>query len=218
MARLGRSGRHVALRGGEVAGAARVAAVGERRPCPAPRCGARRSRAAAAPRRACGGSGSWSRSQRSLVDRERGDRHAADRVGARLRAAELVDQVAGRGAERVSFQSSASRTGVAGVVEGDHAVLLPADGDRRGPVEQPGPAACVERGQPGPRVDLGAGRVRRGPLLDDLPSRRRPAAPWSTGWRSRRPVRYSHHLLSTSLERKSTDTGPTSRQRACRAP
>ena len=56
-------------------------------------------------------------------------------------------------------------------VEGDHAVLLAADGDRGGPLQQPG-SGLLQRFPPQLRVDLGAGGMRRDGLIDDLAVRR----------------------------------------------
>ena len=67
-------------------------------------------------------------------------------------------------ADRVSFHSSASRTGAAVVVQHHHAVLLARHGDRVGALEQAGRRG-VDRVEPGARVDLGAGWVGGGALL-----------------------------------------------------
>ena len=103
-----------------------------------------------------------------LGDREGGDQHAADRVGARLRTAHLGDQVVGRagGAGVVPEQGVAHRLAVG--VEGDHAVLLAGDGDRVGPLEQ-AVGRVVDGAEPGPGIDLGAGRVRSRAYVDDAP-------------------------------------------------
>jgi hypothetical protein len=96
---------------------------------------------------------------------ERGDHDAADRVRARLRAAELLDQVLGlgRGPGVVPQQRVAHR--LPGLVQGDHAVLLPSDRDRVGALDQP-VGGHRQRVQPGARIHLGARRVRSRALAD----------------------------------------------------
>ena len=56
-----------------------------------------------------------------------------------------------------------------GAVQGDHAVLLPTDRNRRCALQQPG-TRLLQGFPPRRRVDLGAGRVRCGRLVDDAPS------------------------------------------------
>ena len=60
--------------------------------------------------------------------------------------------------------------GITGSVEGDHAVLLTADGECGRAGEQP-VGGDVERLEPGTWIDGGAGGVRRGGLRDDLAGR-----------------------------------------------
>ena len=99
----------LALRGGEVAGAGGVAAVGEGGRARRARAWRETSRGAAAPRRdACGALGLVVAQPAQLGGGERGDQHAADGVGARLRAAELRDQVA-RPPRRSGCRSRAGR-------------------------------------------------------------------------------------------------------------
>jgi hypothetical protein len=95
-----------------------------------------------------------------LGDRERRDQHAAGHVGAGLGSAHLLDQRRGlgRGPGVVPEQRVAHRR--AGRVEADQPVLLAAHRDAVGAPEQ-AVGRGVHRAQPGPRVDLGAGRVRR---------------------------------------------------------
>ena len=103
-----------------------------------------------------------------LARGERGDQDAADGVGAGLRPAHLVDQVA-RGPGRsgvVPQQRVAHRR--TGVVESDHPVLLACHGDRVGTLQH-ALGRGVDGAQPGARVDLGAVRVGRGARLQDAP-------------------------------------------------
>ena len=164
-AALARSGRQLALVGREVAGAGGVAAVGERGRCRARTGGGRRSRAGAAPRPpARRASGSWSRSQRSLVTVNEATSTLPIAVGARLRAAELLRSARPpAGADRVSFQSSASRTGSPSSPSATIPCCWPPTATASARSSRPAAASSTAR-QPGPRVDLGAGRVRARPL------------------------------------------------------
>ena len=166
-----RSRRYSPRRRRPVAGAARVAAVGDQ--------GVQRLRAGELPgqpvvgqadgRRTCGVLGLVVAQPAQLGDGERRDRHQPDRVHPRPGTAELVDQVEGglRGAGVVP-QQRRSYDG-AGLVEADHAVLLAADRDRRDVVEPAGGRdRLLERVPPGVRVHLGALGMGGGPAADQL--------------------------------------------------
>ncbi len=92
---------------------------------------------------------------------EAGDRHEVDLVDPRTDAPELGGEVgSGLRAAGVVPQQRLAHDLVA-LVEGDHAVLLPADGDGRDTVESAAPAGQAEGLPPPVGVHLGAVRVRR---------------------------------------------------------
>ena len=153
-ARSSRSGRYSPGGRRPVAGAAGVAAVGD---------AARRAPAAPASRQVSQSCGRQTAAVRAAFVRlvlgqpaQLGDGERGDRAPARPRRptppagspppSSSIRSVAAP-ADRVSFHSSAGRTTSPSVVEADHAVLLPADGDapRRRPARRPASSACCER-------------------------------------------------------------------------
>ena len=175
----------------EVAGAGRVAAVGDRVAAgELPGQPVVREQHA---RDAVGELGLVVGQPAQLRDGEAGDRHRTDGLGPDGRAAELVDEVERRlrGAGVVPQQRGPDDVVV--LVEGDHAVLLTADADGLDVVEQ-ALRGLAEGVPPGGGVDLGALRVRRAAGADDLAGfARRTRRPWSTAWtsRCRRPAQLS---------------------------
>ena len=191
-----RSSRYSPVGGRPVAGAARVAAVGdqrvERRCTPASRqvsqsCG----RQTAATR--AGVVGLVLGQPAQLGDRERRDRHRPDGLGPRGCPASpppssSIRSSAAR-AERVSFHSSAGRTTSPSSSRQHHAVLLPADGDGRDVVEaagrrRPPAASACHQASGSTSVPSGCGarpcadeRAGLGVADDDLARLRRASRP-----------------------------------------
>ena len=197
-----RSGRQAPVAGGEVAGAGGVAAVGERRRCRARSGGGetkswgsstRRTRAAAL--------GLVVAQPAQLGGGEGGDQDAADRVRAGLRSAHLGDEVAGGPGrpgvvpqQGVADRRRRPRRGRPCRAAGPPTATASARSSRPS-------VAVVDGAQPGPRVDLGAGRVGR-----RTGSRRRVPSSASTrsalvDWvEESMPRTRATSLLSTSLE------------------
>ena len=92
---------------------------------------------------------------------DRRDRHDADLVGPGLRASELLDQIGGGPGRAGVVPQQRGPDDVVVSVQGDHAVLLAADGDCLDAIEDP----ARTRGAPGippcPRIDLGPIGMRR---------------------------------------------------------
>ncbi len=160
-------GSPLACGSGEVAGARGVAAVGERLGV----VGAQVERDVVVgeqdARHPCGVLRLVVAQPAQLGGGERGDEDAADRVGAGLRSAHLLDEVERRTCRAGVVPEEGVAHRCAGRVQRHHAVLLAGDRDRVGAVEQ-AVGRLVDGTQPGPRVDLGARRVRRRTRLDDL--------------------------------------------------
>ncbi len=101
-------------------------------------------------------------------DGEARDGHAADRLGPDLRAAELAGQVGGGARRARVVPQQCGAHDLPAVVEGDHAVLLSGDPDRRHAVEQ-AVAGGPPRLPPTGRVHLGGVRVVGPPGPHDPP-------------------------------------------------
>ena len=100
-----------------------------------------------------------------LGDGVRRIEHAAGQRGTPIGATQLLHQLGGRirTAHVVPQQCVVHR--IATVVEGDHPVLLPADGHRVGPVEQR-TGGLIDSSQPRRRVNGSPRRVGGAPLVD----------------------------------------------------
>ena len=130
---------------------------------------------------------------------EGGDEHAADGLSAGGLSAPFLDEFLGGvgGAGVVPEEGVSDRYAVR--VERDHPVLLATDRDRRGLVLKPG-ACHVVRRQPSARIDLGAGWVSGGAALHDRPVIGSTSSALVDCVDESTPRTRGMYLLSTSLE------------------